>query len=239
MLSVVDATNSADRDIGLRFRNPKSGPELELVDRLVERTQLNEDHGYQVTIFREPKIVSGFPDLVIVIWDGSIAANWCNSRANLDIADFKLMHYLSVDVPISKEQLKTRPFKTLEKSLYKLECAEMVELVPGGWVARPCDYTFAAKHIVAVEAKMNNAWSALEQATRNIWFASCSCVVMPKLPRDEQLMRRAEAVGVSFFEAGNFGFFDHHPIVCDESFVPLSYVSWMFNDWAWRMSQKA
>ncbi|MBX9952245.1 MAG: hypothetical protein K2Y39_23930 [Candidatus Obscuribacterales bacterium] len=239
MLSVIDAANSPSRDIGLKFRSPRSGPELELVDTLVKRTHVEEAQNYQVTIFREPKIAGGFPDLVIVIWDSLVADSWNSARAELDSNDFKLMHYLSVDRPVSKEHLRTLPFKSLDRSLDKLERAEMVEQVFDEWIARPYSCTFAAKHIVAVEAKMSNAWAALEQATKNIWFASCSCVVMPKLPRDEELMHRAASIGVSFFAESDGGFFDHHPLVCDEDFAPLSYVSWLFNDWAWRLHQKA
>ena len=53
---------------GLSFRRARLGPEQELVDWFLERDTVRPCSGERVTIFREPRLASGSPELVGVVW---------------------------------------------------------------------------------------------------------------------------------------------------------------------------
>src|SRR6266545_1584632 len=46
---------------GTRFRNRRSGPESDLVDRFVDALPLGTPRDCRTTLFREPRLLSGFP----------------------------------------------------------------------------------------------------------------------------------------------------------------------------------
>ena len=69
---VIDAHLSS-KTPGLSFRKGKAGPEQELLDWFLQQKLISIPRGHNVSIFREPRLPSGFPDLVIVVWNVSVA----------------------------------------------------------------------------------------------------------------------------------------------------------------------
>ena len=75
----------------------------------------------------------------------------------------------------------------------------MVRLYEEHWEHHSMDMIFAATQIIAVEAKIKEWRGALAQAHLNTWFASHSCVLVPRIPRNSTLIQDARELGVSVF----------------------------------------
>jgi predicted transcriptional regulator len=215
---------------GLSFRRSRSGPEQELVDWFLEQDAIRPGQGERVTIFREPRVASGFPDLVAVVWEESIASRWNSARRNLTASDLRVMHHLAVTGPVEMEVL-TRLFRSqVERSLERLLLAGMVHYSERKWQGRPLPNIFAARRIVAIEAKVSEWRAALDQAFLNTWFTAESYILVPTLPRKTQLLDAAlqRGIGVLCKEHGAWNF------APSATRTPRSYASWLFNEWAWR-----
>src|SRR5688500_7744695 len=94
-LTVLDF-HVAPHHSGLSFRRSRSGPEQELVDWFLEQDAVKPGRGERLTIFREPKLASGFPDLVAVVWKESVTGRWTSARRDLTTRDLRVMHHLAV-----------------------------------------------------------------------------------------------------------------------------------------------
>jgi hypothetical protein len=210
------------------FRRRRPGPETELVDWFLNAWPVRAPKGCRVTVYREPRLESGFPDLVLVVWDIEAARHWRPVRAKLTQIDIRLMHYILNAGSSSFKSLTTVFSKRAKRSLEKLEEARMVRQVGENW--QPCcmSEVYAVKHIVAVEAKINDWAVAIQQASLNTWFASSSYVLVPHLPRKSHILRDASSRGVGVWTRSET------PTPCTipaTKRLPLSYASWLFNEW--------
>ncbi len=231
---VVDAQRSP-RMPGLSFRTGTNGPEQELLNWFLEQDVITVPRGHKVTVFREPRLPSGYPDLVIVIWKESVARHWTSDRTSLTASDLRLMHFLENEGPKAVEELRAIFPAAVEERLERLAEASMIRSSKGCWRARSLTTTFAARHIIAVEAKICEWRAALDQAHLNTWFASESCVLVPRVPRNSELLRDAQRLGVRVLAKES----DHWDIQGPIRSAPRSYVSWLFNDWAWRAAHSS
>ncbi|NOZ70120.1 MAG: hypothetical protein GXP46_12970, partial [Deferribacteres bacterium] len=85
-----------NKKIGLLSRNGTTGPETELVNSFVKYVpQCFRWKKGAVAIFYEPRIETGFPDLVIVQYLPEVYYNWVAARNLLKPIDLKVLHYLS------------------------------------------------------------------------------------------------------------------------------------------------
>src|SRR5579871_2298097 len=217
------------------FRSRRHGPEHDLVEQFLETCSIQVPRGCRATIFREPRIESGFPDLVVVVWHAVTTEEWSESRLALTNDDIRLMHYLVQSRSTSEEDIGFLFGKRWRNSIERLEVACMARKTrKRSWAARPLSKVFAARHIVAVEAKVSAWQEALDQAYLNTWFASASFVMVPRVPKRSQLQPKANALGVRIHEVGT-SVFDTRTLPTQQR--PLSYASWLFNEWAWRATQ--
>jgi hypothetical protein len=217
---------------GPSFRRRNSGPEEELIDWFLDQDLVRIPAGHRATVFREPRLTSGFPDLVIVLWKQDVAKSWSPSRASLLKDDLRLMHLLACSGPQTADSIRAL-FPAWERPLARLEAAGMVRLSDEHWEHDPLDRIFAATHIIAIEAKVKEWRSALEQAYLNTWFASLSCVLVPRVPRSSTLLQDAKELGLTVFTKEQATCI----LELDTDPKPRSYVSWLFNDWAWRAAE--
>src|ERR1700720_4292492 len=97
-MTVVDSTTNPIKS-GILFRKGRSGPEQDLVDWFLELKTVKLRKGERLTIFREPRLPSGFPDLVAVVWKESVMADWRTERRFITTSDFGLMHHLVTICP--------------------------------------------------------------------------------------------------------------------------------------------
>jgi DUF1365 family protein len=96
--------------------------------------------------------------------------------------------------------------------------------------ARPLGKIFAARHIIAVEAKIKNWRKALQQAVANLWFASHSYILLPPLRTLNRVVKEAKkfGVGVLVFD-GKKTKMVFRP---KRQQIPISYGSWLISEWA-------
>jgi hypothetical protein len=87
-------SDSANGDLGARFRRTRPGPELNLVESFLRAMPLHIPRDCRATVFRELRLESGFPDLVIVVWREEVTRDWRSERVSLESHDLRLMHFL-------------------------------------------------------------------------------------------------------------------------------------------------
>jgi hypothetical protein len=228
-MTIVDSKSNPDTS-GILFRKGRSGPEQDLVDWFLELRSVRPRKGERLTIFREPRLPSGFPDLVVIVWKESVAAKWGVDRRNITAADLRLMQHLATAGPGSLSHLKSLFGPDTERSLGRLECSDMVVLQKDQWRARALSRTFAIRRIVAIEAKVAEWRAALDQAFINTWFTSESYVLVPAIPRGASLVETALQHGIGVLSK------ERPRLVERRIRQPRSYASWLFNEWTWRLA---
>lgn len=217
---------------GAAFRRTRFGPEAELVAAFLENFPFDIPRGCHATVFCEPRIESGFPDLVIVFWSIATAKRWNPARSELTTDDIRLLHYLHDLGPQSTDALRNVITRGLTRSLDRLQAAELVRCVYGDiWKPRSLNENFATRRIIAIEAKVAEWSVAIDQAFLNTWFATDSFVLLPAKKATAAARAAARARGVRLCQPDK-------PISCKRpvspNALPRSYASWLFNEWAWR-----
>lgn len=221
----------SDKDIGVQFRKSRSGPEEELVHLFLKKFKLKLRSGLNVTFFKEPRLESGFPDIVGVIWHKATAEKWNDSRKLLQNFDLRLMHYLSQHGTANIKFLEQLFGKRVKDSIDKLEASEMVRYKGIKVSSRPLSKLYATRHIFAIEAKISEWQVALNQAFLNRWFATSSYVLLPTIPSSKKLLSQAESFGIGVWSSEKV-FLDSKLLSFNS--LPESYGSWLFNEWAWK-----
>lgn len=190
----------------------------------------------RLTVFCQPSLDTGFPDLVGVVWRPTVARTWSKQREQLQATHLRLMHALAntgwADVEFLEGIFRCR----LGRTLAFLDDLGLVIRTPRQCRARTLNSIFAVDQIIAIEAKM--AWwqRAVEQAGTNVWFSSESHALIPTIPKSNTLAETARRfqVGVLAFDASRPAAFCDAP----QRPVPLSYGSWLFNEWVWRIARR-
>ena len=231
-LLFVDS-DSANGDLGARFRRTRPGPELELVESFLRAMPLHIPRGCRATVFREPRLESGFPDLVIVVWREEVTLDWRPERVSLEAHDLRLMHFLHHTRRAREDELVACFGRRATASIDRLYDAAMIRPVGSAWTPCALRRSFAASKIIAVEAKVGKWTEVLNQALLNTWFASKSYVLVPHLPSQPQLAE-AQRLGIGVCSLDDR---EVREVASESTRLPRSYASWMLNDWAWRSAQ--
>jgi hypothetical protein len=228
-MTIVDWDSNRD-NCGILFRKGRSGPEQDLVDWFLELRAVNVRGGERLTIFREPRLPSGFPDVVAVVWTESVATRWGTERRSLTATDLRLMQHLVTAAPATLADLRPMFGSGTERSLSRLVRAEMVVSQKDQWRAQALSQTFAIRRIVAIEAKVAQWRVALDQAFINTWFTPESYVLVPAIPKRTSLLETALQYGIGVLSK------EKTRLVERREAHPRSYVSWLFNEWVWRLA---
>ena len=225
---------SGGKFIGPSFRSRRLGPEWGLLDEFLKAPLFRVPSGCEAIVFREPRLPSGFPDLVIVILDEQMTGTWVPAREALTREDVRLAHYIYRTGKCSVERLKTLFAGTVSSSLQRLAAAQMISLDGSNWQLAPLNSVFATQEIIAVEAKMSEWKVGLEQALLNTWFASVSYMLVPSVANGSAVLERARALGIGVWTK------EDNPVKPGKpQLQPCSYASWLFNEWALRASAEA
>lgn len=239
--SLVDSSHvrlpSSEDGLGLRFREPIAGPEQVLIETFLNTATVRIPPGRSLTVFAEPAIDTGFPDLVAVVWRSDVASRWRTGRERLRAMDLRLLHLLATRGAMELAFLRQAFRRDLKGMLTRLEDAGVVTVGKSKCRARSMSSIFAVERIIAIEAKISATQRALEQACANTWFSSESHALLPHQRTGKRLVGMASSLGV-----GVLGFEeDQLAKVCTASVraVPLSYGSWLFNEWTWRIARGA
>lgn len=228
---MISVTTSRSGDLLGPGRARRSGPEALLVDDFVAGFTPELPSNCECLMLREPRVESsGFPDLVVLIWDAATARRWPEERKLVDRADLRLAHLIHTLESACEDRLSSLVKKRLDGRLRRLERAGLIEREHGEWKTIPVRDAFAVREILAFEAKMTFTSHVIDQAAANRYFASASYVLLPSWNRESPLVEAADECGIGIWINGTT-----RPKLRQRAIEqPLSYASWLFNDWAWR-----
>ena len=214
-------------------RAATQGPELEFVRAFLDRDICTRRTGHVVSVFCEPRLDTGYPDVVLVYWDRKAADAWPIHRAELTCDDVRLLHFLHSARSVSRDELRCRSsLRQPERAIERLAAAGVVK-VSSRWIrVRPLREIFAVRRLIALEAKISDWRRGLQQAFVNTWFASESFLLLPHIPNDSLLLKDAARIGVGVVSADQG--LSTPQVRSRRDRLPQSYASWLFNEWAWR-----
>lgn len=218
------------RRLGATPRTQRAGPELDLVASFLRARFFSAPPDCEMTVFQEPRLPSGFPDLVLVFWRRDVVRTWNEARLDLTTDDIRLAHYLYQVGPAVSSDLADTLGKKVLRSLERLYSAGIAEPLHDKWKLGPLEEIFAVDQLIAIEAKVSE-WSAgLQQAWVNTWFASESYLLLPRIPRGSAVLEQASNLGIGVCT-------DQGRAVAPtcRPKLPASYVSWLFNEWVGRI----
>lgn len=213
---------------GMRASRP--GPEVEMI-RAAEIAGLFTTRGGKPVVFREPSLPTGFPDLVAVYPSRKASAN-SSSPSALTVDHLRILHHLyshpssTIDDVSSTLCWSARETRAI---VGDLQSANIIQAVSDCLVANELSRVFRVRRIVAIEAKMRDWRSALDQATGNTWFASHSYILIPERASYDSIIAESAMRGVGIFSFDGSSVREVFPA---RSFpIPASYGSWLFNEW--------
>ncbi len=231
---------ACDARIGYQSRKVTLGPEHDLVKDFL-RNGLDGNgysfHSDQLAIFIEPRIDSGFPDIVLAEFQPEFYDRWTDARNELTSNELKMLSLLyslkAADFSKVRSAMRLCP-SSIVKSLEMLYDAELIERdrVERKWKPLSLDETFGIKRLIAVEAKVCNNQEVLNQAALNRWFASESYALTPNKP-DAIFVERAKRAGVGMVSVTRQKTF-RRCVKPRQFALPSSYASWQFNEWIGR-----
>jgi len=226
--------NESRPEIGLYLRNTTMGSELTLVEQFIEyycTNFLQNNKKSQLAVFVEPRIESGFPDVVFASYLPSIINNWSEKREKLDTYDLKLLSYICYSQNTSGAKIITKlgfPEKQTIISLEKLMDAKLISFKSGCWSINKLRDIFSITKLIAVEAKLNDISKVVEQSFHNTWFASHVYALTNASNPNKETVRMLNKYGVGLYCKGSeFRKF----VDAKQHNLPSSYLSYQFNEW--------
>lgn len=218
------------RGSGLYHRRTTEGREKTLVDEFIGSNLAPAPTGQVRLVFVEPRIETGFPDLVIVYLNFAAANEWNFKRTDLSKHDICVLHHLATCGSEDQARLSFLFPVGLRSALRKLESMGLVRSARDRWQAQKPRKLMAVRRIVAIEAKVGAWRPGLEQAFINRWFASESYLLLPGVPRSAELAIELGKTGVGLFTCDTP--MRRPAIRAEKAKLPGSYASWLFNEWA-------
>jgi len=233
-MSQVIFFNDSSPNIGLYTRSATIGTEFEMVKQFIDyycSKFIRDNKKSQLAVFVEPRIESGFPDVVFASYLPSILDNWSAEREQLDTYDLKVLSFLCYAQKSSGAKIITKlglPEKQTITSLEKLMRAKLISYRNNGWQARDLRDIFSITKLVAVEAKLNNVNRVVEQTVHNTWFASHSYALTNALNPMNETVRAFSRYGVGLYCKGKQF---KKVLEARQYSLPSSYQSFQFNEW--------
>jgi hypothetical protein len=234
-MKITEITGGNER-IGLLTRNGTNGPEKELVDSFVR--YIPRCFYWQkgaVAIFHEPRLETGFPDIVIVQYLPEVFEHWVATRGALNATDLKILHYLSAVQGADASTLMATlgiAAKSLLPSIERLLDGRLITRSKTKWKTEALNHIFGVRSIVAVEAKIKNWSDAFHQSQLNLWFASEAYILSPVEKPSQSIVSRSRDSGIGIFLLN--GNHVRRAQGTRKNDIPSSYGSWMFNEWIGR-----
>ena len=234
-----------DSSIGYHARKVTLGPESDLVKAFLESGLVGKGYTFaseRMAIFIEPKIDSGFPDIVLAEYKPGFFDRWQEARNEIKSDDLKMLSFLysvgGANIRKIRDSMRIGA-AIADQSIELLADADLIDRdkISRCWKPRPLTETFGISRLVAVEAKVCNNEDVLEQASRNRWFASESWALSSVSPPRKEFLYRARKAGIGMVAAIDRRSFRQYakPHKFD---LPSSYVSWQFNEWIGRKISK-
>jgi len=226
--------DSNQPDIGLYMRNITKGDEYNLVEQFIDYYCANflySNKKSHLAVFIEPRIESGYPDVVLVSYLPSILDNWSHEREKLDVNDLKLLSYLCHAQNLSGVKIISKlGFSERQTiiSLEKLMDSKLISYRSGCWHIRKLRDVFSITKLIAVEAKLNDISKVIEQSFHNTWFASQSYALTNSSIPNNRTVRMLSKYGIGLY-CKNSHFKKY--VEAKQYSLPSSYLSYQFNEW--------
>jgi hypothetical protein len=223
--------------IGLFTRTATNGEEYKLVEQFIDyycHHFLRNNKNTNLAVFIEPRIISGYPDIVFATYSPSIADVWSEKRSHLSIPDLKILSHIIATKGINGKEIMTSlrmPEKQVLISLEMLIDSNLIDRKNGTWKPGEIKSVFSIKKLVAVEAKINDMSRVIEQSYLNTWFSSHSYVLTNRKSLKESTIQNFEKRGIGLYGKSN-----QFMKVIEAKKLPLpsSYLSLQFNEWIGR-----
>ena len=215
---------------GLFHRRSTDGDEKQLVDAFLADNLTPPPAGQTRFVFVEPRLETGFPDVVLVYLDTEAAKDWTCQRAALGKLEICVLHHIATSGGEQLDRLQFLFPDGLARALKKLQAAGLLRYTRERWRTATPRKLLAVRRIVAIEAKVGAWRPGLDQAFRNRWFASESYLLLPAAPNSPDLNIELRACGVGLLTTDTPL---NRPLVrATKGKLPGSYASWLFNEWA-------
>lgn len=228
----------SDKDIGISVRTQIKGPESVLLNEFVEQysdklTSLKRHYA----LFYEPLVPTGYPDLVVVTYNPEKYRSWTKKRTRLGILELKVLHHLYFIKGSTSEVIENQlglNSKQLLRILEKLLDASLLKRSKNCWLPVSLRTTYGINNIKTIEAKISDWSGVLQQANMNRLFSSESYVLSPVLTPSKRIISEAEKSGVGIYSKplGGSAKVVQKPFRSEG--LPVSYASWLFNEWIGR-----
>ena len=221
-------------NIGLFTRPTTQGEELELVEEFIDyyiHAFLKNNKVNNLAVFVEPKVASGFPDIVFASYSPKILDNWSEEREKLTVNDLKVMSHLIMTGGSTESDLisglKMSERVTLQ-SIENLLDANLICRVHGLWKPVNIGKIYNIKKLVSVEAKMTDMKKVAEQSLINTWFASQSYALTNSANPQSGTIKNFERQGIGLYcKKKSF----KKIVEARKLSLPSSYQSLQFNEW--------
>lgn len=211
----------------LRKRRSRPGPERRLLKAAEECLPRKS------VILRELTLPTGNPDLVLAFPRRSIVLS--DGRKRLNIEHFQVLHALCETGTVTHQELAqvtNRTTKIMSQLLDDLMVARLVTITSDQYSARSAATIIGTSRIIAIEGKISDWRTAIQQATANLWFASESYVLLPNRRMAERALESAasQGVGILVLNEGNL----ETAFKARSQSLPASYGSWVIGEIALR-----
>jgi len=227
----------SDKDIGISVRTQIKGPESVLLNEFVEQysdklTSLKKHYA----LFYEPLVPTGYPDLVVVTYNPEKYRFWTKERTRLGVLELKVLHLYFVKGSTSErlERQLGLESKQILRILEKLLDASLLKRSKSRWVPVSLRSIYGINNIKAIEAKISDWSGVLQQANMNRLFSSESYVLFPVHTPSKRMISEARKSGIGIYSKplGGNAKIVQKPL--RSSGLPVSYASWLFNEWIGR-----
>jgi len=233
-MSKILILNNSRPDIGLYTRSATTGSEYAIIEQFIDyycHIFTRNNKRTQLAVFVEPRIESGFPDVVFASYLPSITDNWSDKREALSVYDLKLLSYLCNTNGVNGGKLIKKlgfPEKQTITSLEKLMDAKLVSYREGSWRVRELRDVFSITKLIAVEAKLNDISRVVEQTHLNTWFASHSYALINSAEPQNETVKTFSRYGIGLYCKGSHF---RRVVEAKQHTLPSSYLSFQFNEW--------
>jgi hypothetical protein len=221
--------------IGLRSRSSTPGAETILVNDFIDfycSSFLRTSKLQNLAVFVEPKLDSGFPDLVIAHYTPLFAeSSWTDARDGLSIEDLKVLSYLIQTGGSKGEDLISTlrlPAVRALHSLEKLLDSKWISRKDNSWKPSGMKQNFGLTKLVAIEAKISDIGKVTGQAMSNVWFASHSYALIDTSNPRPTTLASFNRLGVGLYCKGKQF---RKSLPSRKRPLPSSYASLLFNEW--------
>ncbi|WP_019554795.1 hypothetical protein [Propionispira raffinosivorans] len=220
--------------IGLYKRNSTEGAELNLVNDFIDYYSdnfLKKGNRYNLAVFIEPRILSGFPDIVFAVYNPNIVDMWSEARKTLNLYDLKILFQIVHSKGMSGANLIDMlkfPEKQIITSIEKLYDSKLIYRRGYSWRAKEIKQIYSIKDLISVEAKIGDIKKVAKQSFINTWFASQSYALTNSNSPQKNTIENFSKIGIGLYcKKRNF----KKIVPAQKLSSPVSYLSLQFNEW--------